>query len=63
MIKEDETSASIAAASILAKVERDRYVESLAKEYPQYGWDKNMGYLTKEHLEVIDKYGLTPFHL
>ena len=62
VIKGDGTSASIAAASILAKVERDRYVENLAQEYPEYGWDKNMGYLTKEHLEAIDKYGLTPYH-
>ena len=62
IIKGDATSASIAAASILAKVERDRYVENLAKEFPQYGWDKNMGYLTKEHLEAIDKFGLTPLH-
>lgn len=62
VIKGDGTSASIAAASILAKVERDRYVENLAKEFPQYGWDKNMGYLTKEHLEAIDKYGITPLH-
>lgn len=62
IIKGDATSASIAAASILAKVERDRYVENLAKEFPQYGWNKNMGYLTKEHLEAIDKFGLTPLH-
>jgi len=62
VIKGDATSASIAAASILAKVERDRYIIELSKEYPQYGWDKNMGYLTKEHLEAIDKYGTTPYH-
>ena len=62
IIKGDGTSASIAAASILAKVERDRYVENLAEKYPQYGWDRNMGYLTKEHLNAIDKYGTTPFH-
>lgn len=62
VIKGDSTSASIAAASILAKVERDRYIIELSKEYSQYGWDKNMGYLTKEHLEAIDKYGTTPYH-
>ncbi len=62
IIKGDAISASIAAASILAKVERDRYVIELSKEYPQYGWDKNMGYLTKEHLEAIDKFGTTPYH-
>jgi len=62
VIKGDGTSASIAAASILAKVERDRYLIDLSKEFPQYGWDKNMGYLTKEHLDAIDKYGTTPYH-
>ncbi len=62
VIKGDARSASIAAASILAKVERDRYMVKLSEEYPEYGWDKNMGYLTKEHLEAIDKYGLTPYH-
>ena len=62
IIKGDGKSASIAAASILAKVERDWYMQKLDKEFPQYGWDKNMGYLTKEHLEAIDKYGTTPLH-
>ena len=62
VIKGDATSASIAAASILAKVTRDRYMEALDKEFPQYGWAKNAGYLTKEHIEAIDKYGLSPYH-
>lgn len=62
VVKGDGTSASIAAASILAKVERDRYLIELSKEYPQYNWDKNMGYLTKEHLDAIDKYGTTSYH-
>ena len=62
IIKGDATSASIAAASILAKVARDRYMERLHEEYPQYNWIKNAGYLTKEHLMAIDKYGLTPYH-
>lgn len=62
VIKGDATSASIAAASILAKVTRDRYMEELAQEFPQYKWDKNAGYLTKEHLEAIDKYGLCKYH-
>jgi len=62
VIKGDAKSASIAAASILAKVTRDRYMEELDKKYPQYGWAKNAGYLTKEHIEAIDKYGLTPYH-
>jgi len=62
IIKGDAKSASIAAASILAKVSRDRYMTELAAVYPQYGWDKNFGYLTPEHLEAIDEYGLTKFH-
>ena len=62
VIKGDSKSASIAAASILAKVTRDRYMEELDKKYPKYGWGHNAGYLTKEHLEAIDKYGLTEFH-
>lgn len=62
IIKGDGNSASIAAASILAKVTRDRYMEKLHEEYPEYNWIKNAGYLTKEHLYAIDKYGLTPYH-
>ncbi len=62
IIKGDSKSASIAAASILAKVTRDRYMNELSLKYPQYGWDKNAGYLTKSHLEAIDKYGVTPYH-
>ncbi len=62
VVKGDSTSASIAAASILAKVTRDRYMEKLDNEFPEYGWSKNAGYLTKEHLEAIDKYGLTKYH-
>ena len=62
IIKGDSKSASIAAASILAKVSRDRYMEELDKKYPQYNWIKNAGYLTKEHLSAIDKYGITPLH-
>lgn len=62
VVKGDATSASIAAASIIAKVSRDRYMEELDKEFPQYGWVKNAGYLTKEHIEAIDNYGLTKYH-
>ena len=62
VIKGDSKSASIAGASILAKVTRDRYMEKLHEEYPMYNWRKNAGYLTAEHLEAIDKYGLTPYH-
>lgn len=62
IIKGDSKSASIAAASILAKVSRDRYMIVLAKEFPQYGWNRNAGYLTPEHLKAIDEYGLTKYH-
>jgi len=62
IIKGDGKSASIAAASILAKVERDRYMQVLDKEFPQYLWKQNAGYLTKAHLDAIDKYGLTKYH-
>ena len=62
IVKGDGKSASIAAASILAKVSRDRYMLELDKEFPQYHWGKNAGYLTKEHLDAIDKYGLTKYH-
>ena len=62
IIKGDSKSASIAAASILAKVTRDRYMQKLHEEYPQYNWAKNAGYLTKEHIEAIKKYGITKYH-
>lgn len=62
VIKGDGKSASIAAASILAKVTRDRYMQELDKEFPQYLWRQNAGYLTKAHLDAIDKYGLTKYH-
>lgn len=62
IIKGDSKSASIAAASILAKVKRDRYMQRLHEEYPQYNWTKNAGYLTKEHIEAIKKYGITKYH-
>lgn len=62
IVKGDSKSASIAAASILAKVSRDRYMVELDEKFPQYNWKQNAGYLTKEHLNAIDKYGLTPYH-
>jgi len=58
----DATYSSIAAASVLAKTWRDEKMRELAKEYPEYGWDRNMGYPTKEHIEAIRKFGLTPWH-
>lgn len=62
IVKGDATSAAIAAASILAKVSRDRYMDKLDSEFPQYNWRENAGYLTKEHMSLIDKYGLSPYH-
>lgn len=58
----DATYASIAAASVLAKTYRDEYMKGLAQKYPQYGWDRNMGYPTPEHLEAIRKFGYTEYH-
>jgi ribonuclease HII len=52
----------IAAASILAKTERDFLMKKYAEEYPQYAWEKNCGYPTKAHREAIKKYGITPLH-
>lgn len=62
IIKGDGKSASIAAASILAKVTRDRYMDELASQFPQYGWNRNSGYLTPEHIKAIDEYGLSKYH-
>lgn len=58
----DATYASIAAASVLAKTHRDEYMAKLAAEYPQYGWDRNMGYPTPEHIAAIKSFGYTPEH-
>ena len=58
----DATFASIAAASVLAKTCRDEFMRELARQYPEYGWDRNMGYPTKEHIEAIRNYGYTPWH-
>ena len=62
VIKGDSKSAAIAAASILAKVSRDRYMEKLHEEFPMYNWAKNAGYLTAEHLSAIDKFGICKYH-
>jgi len=58
VVKGDSKSLSIAAASIIAKVTRDRIMSELAREYPQYGWDKNAGYPTAAHLSAIKEYGV-----
>lgn len=58
----DATYASIAAASILAKTWRDEKMRELAREYPEYGWDRNMGYPTPEHIEALRRFGPSPWH-
>ena len=62
IVKGDGKYMSIAAASVLAKTHRDEYMLRLHEQYPQYGWDRNMGYPTAEHREAIRKYGITPYH-
>ncbi len=62
IIHGDAGYASIAAASVLAKTHRDEYMRRLATLYPEYGWDRNMGYPTAEHIQAIKEYGLTPYH-
>ena len=62
IIKGDATSYSIAAASIVAKVVRDRQMIELDSRYPEYGFARNKGYGTKEHIEALRKYGPCPFH-
>ena len=62
VVKGDGKYMSIAAASILAKTARDEYMKNLADEYPGYGWERNMGYPTKEHREALKKLGATPHH-
>jgi len=62
IIKGDGKYLSIAAASVLAKTYRDEYMISLDKEFPGYGWRKNMGYPTQEHRHGIKKHGVTPYH-
>ncbi|MFW5703466.1 MAG: ribonuclease HII [Patescibacteria group bacterium] len=60
--KGDTVSITIAAASVLAKVTRDGHMSQLAQQYPDYGWDTNMGYGTKKHRENLQKNGKTPHH-
>ncbi len=62
VIKGDATSASIAAASVLAKVARDRYMRDIAEKYPQYAFEQHKGYGTKLHYEMIEKYGISAVH-
>ena len=62
IVKGDGKYQAIAAASILAKTYRDEYMERLAEEFPQYGWQSNKGYPTPQHREAIRQYGVTPYH-
>lgn len=62
IIKGDTKSASIAAASILAKVSRDRYMVEMAHTYPGYGFERHKGYPTKQHLTALQELGITPIH-
>jgi ribonuclease HII len=62
MIKGDQLSVSIAAASIIAKTTRDKYMEEMDRLFPMYGFKNHNGYGTVEHLEAIKKYGITPIH-
>ena len=62
IIKGDSKSISIAAASIIAKVYRDKLMQDLSLQYPGYYWEKNSGYGTKQHLLALDNLGVTPIH-
>ena len=62
IVKGDGKYQAIAAASILAKTYRDEYMERLAEEFPQYGWQSNKGYPTAQHREAIRQHGVTPYH-
>ena len=62
LIKGDARSISIAAASIIAKVTRDRLMKAISKEYPEYGFHANMGYGTAEHMKAMLQHGITPYH-
>ncbi len=62
IVKGDAKSANISAASVIAKVSRDRFMLELAEKYPQYQFEKHKGYGTKLHYEMIEKYGVSPVH-
>ena len=62
IVKGDAKFTSIAAASVLAKTYRDEYMRTLALKHPEYGWERNMGYPTKEHIEAIRQHGYTAQH-
>ena len=62
VIKGDQKIPSISAASIIAKVSRDKFITKLSKQFKNYGWNTNSGYGTKEHLKAIKKFGITKYH-
>ena len=62
IVKGDSKCMSVAAASIIAKVSRDRFMMEIAEQYPQYEFKKHKGYGTKLHYEMIEKYGVSPVH-
>ena len=62
IIKGDDLSVTIGAASIIAKVERDKYMDSMAERYPRYLFSRNKGYGTRDHIDAIKKYGICELH-
>ena len=62
VIKGDQKIPSISAASIIAKVSRDKFIKKLSQQFKNYGWDTNSGYGTREHLRAIKKLGITKYH-
>ena len=62
LVKGDAKSLSISAASIVAKVTRDKIMHELSQKYPQYGWEKNAGYPTQQHLQAIKLYGINEYY-
>ena len=62
IVKGDQKISEISAASIIAKVSRDRLITNLSKKFKKYSWSKNAGYGTRDHMFAIKKYGITKFH-